>query len=304
MCHQNSYGKVIDMISVLIPTYNYVCYQLVYDLQQQLSALGEEYEIIVAEDGSDKLQTIEDNDRVSSLIGCSHLICKENRGRAGIINYLVGKSSGDWCIIMDSDAKVVSSDYIKMYVNCMAHGADVYVGDLVNPDHLPHAEATLRYTYEKAAEKYRTAEYRNHHPFERFCTFNVMARRETLLEVPFDERCTEYGYEDTLMGIELKKRGKKVTHIDNPLMHLGFDKNDVFLKKTETALRTLKKIEHSLLSYIGLGKMVIRIRKMHLKSLVRVVYKLTRPLLRRNLLGNKPNLNIFRFYKLGYYLSL
>ena len=34
------------MISVLIPTYNYVCYNLVWELQRQLSASNEKYEII------------------------------------------------------------------------------------------------------------------------------------------------------------------------------------------------------------------------------------------------------------------
>lgn len=292
------------MISVLIPTYNYVCYKLACDLHRQLSAYGGEYEIIVAEDGSDDQETITENDKVTMLSGCVHLVRKENIGRARIINYLVREAKGEWCIIMDSDAEVVSDDYIRKYAGCMTDGADVFVGDLVNPDSLPQADATLRYKYEKAAERFRTAEFRNHHPFERFCTFNFMARRDTLLEVPFDERCTEYGYEDTLMGLELKRHGKRVSHIDNPLRHLGFDSNAVFLRKTETALHTLKKIEGSLLPYTGMGRLVLRIRAAHLTALVKVIYRLARPLLRYNLLGNRPDLTFFSFYKLGYFLSL
>lgn len=292
------------MISVLIPTYNYVCYKLACDLHRQLSAYGGEYEIIVAEDGSDDQETITENDKVTMLSGCVHLVRKENIGRARIINYLVREAKGEWCIIMDSDAEVVSDDYIRKYAGCVTDGADVFVGDLVNPDSLPQADATLRYKYEKAAERFRTAEFRNHHPFERFCTFNFMARRDTLLEVPFDERCTEYGYEDTLMGLELKRHGKRVSHIDNPLRHLGFDSNAVFLRKTETALHTLKKIEGSLLPYTGMGRLVLRIRAAHLTALVKVIYRLARPLLRYNLLGNRPDLTFFSFYKLGYFLSL
>lgn len=292
------------MISVLIPTYNYVCYKLACDLHRQLSAYGGEYEIIVAEDGSDDQETITENDKVTMLSGCVHLVRKENIGRARIINYLVREAKGEWCVIMDSDAEVVSDDYIRKYAGYMTDGADVFVGDLVNPDSLPQADATLRYKYEKAAERFRTAEFRNHHPFERFCTFNFMARRDTLLEVPFDERCTEYGYEDTLMGLELKRHGKRVSHIDNPLRHLGFDSNAVFLRKTETALHTLKKIEGSLLPYTGMGRLVLRIRAAHLTALVKVIYRLARPLLRYNLLGNRPDLTFFSFYKLGYFLSL
>ena len=136
------------MISVLIPTYNYVCYNLVWELQRQLSACNEKYEIIVAEDGSDNQETIRENDKVTMLPGCVHLVRKENIGRAHIINYLVREAKGEWCVIMDSDAEVVSDDYISKYTKCMADGADVFVGDLVNPDSLPQADATLRYKYE------------------------------------------------------------------------------------------------------------------------------------------------------------
>lgn len=83
------------MISVLIPTYNYVCYNLVWELQRQLSASNEKYEIIVAEDGSDNQETIRENDKVTMLPGCVHLVRKENIGRAHIINYLVREAKGE-----------------------------------------------------------------------------------------------------------------------------------------------------------------------------------------------------------------
>ena len=40
------------MISFLIPTYDYTCYKLVYDIHEQAEQLGIAYEIIVTEDGS------------------------------------------------------------------------------------------------------------------------------------------------------------------------------------------------------------------------------------------------------------
>ena len=43
------------MLSILIPTYNYVCVKLVSDLQQQAEGLGCPYEILVADDASDSL---------------------------------------------------------------------------------------------------------------------------------------------------------------------------------------------------------------------------------------------------------
>jgi len=292
------------MISVLIPTYNYTCYKLVSDIHEQLELSGVKYEVIVAEDGSKDQVSIIANHKIAELPNCKHIINKENLGRARIINFLINESKGDWCVIMDSDAQVVTTTFIKTYADYSKTDSDVIVGSLVNPEKPPMPNATLRYKYEKAAEKFRTVEYRNANPYARFTTFNFMARRSVLLEVPFDERCIEYGYEDTLMGLELKRKGKEVLHIDNPLMHLGFDSNSVFLRKTETSLHSLKKIEKDMLPYTPLGRMVIKLRSMSLASIVCVIFKLAQPLLKANLLGNKPNLIVFSFYKLGYYLSL
>ena len=292
------------MLSVLIPTYNYTCYKLVSDLHEQLERCGEEYEIIVAEDGSKDQVAIIANHKITELKNCKHLINKSNLGRARIINFLIRESKGEWCIIMDSDAKVVSKDFIETYLRYSKGTADVVVGSLVNPDKQSNPNATLRYRYEKAAEKFRTAEYRNEHPFSRFTTFNFMGRRSVLLEVPFDERCTEYGYEDTLMGIDMKRHGKTILHINNPLMHLGFDDNAVFLGKTETSLHSLKKIEREMLPNTPLGRTVIKLRKYHATSIVRWLFLNSQTMLRRNLLSNNPNLLLFSLYKLGYYMSL
>ncbi len=292
------------MISVLIPTYNYTCYKLVSDLHEQLERCGERYEILVAEDGSKDQVTIIANHKIEELTNCMHIIRKENLGRAGIINFLISEAQGEWCIIMDSDAKVVTENFINSYIENAKDDADLVIGSLVNPEMLPNPNATLRYRYEKTAEPYRTAEYRNHHIYERFTTFNFMGRRTALMEVPFDERCTEYGFEDTLMGVEMRRKGKRVKHIDNPLMHLGFDSNEVFLNKTRTALRSLKKIENDMLPYTGIGKAIGKIESLHLTGIVRIVYSVLRPLIEMNLLSRRPNLKLFAFYKLGYYLSL
>ncbi|WP_262502578.1 glycosyltransferase [Hoylesella shahii] len=49
-------------LSVLIPTYNYVCLPLVRELHKQAMAIeGLQFEIVVAEDGSDEAETIERN---------------------------------------------------------------------------------------------------------------------------------------------------------------------------------------------------------------------------------------------------
>ena len=158
--------------------------------------------------------------------------------------------------------------------------------------------------YEKKAEPYRTTEYCNAHPYNRFSTFNVLIKRTVLVETPFHPTFTKYGFEDTFMGVELGEKKAKVVYINNPLMHMGFDSNDVFLKKTETSLAMLSSAGEMLLPYTRIGQVINKCEKWHVTDVINIFFKITKPLLRKNLLGNSPNMNIFAFYKLGYYIGI
>lgn len=294
------------MISVLIPTYNYKCFTLVSDVKHQFDNVKCKYEILVAEDGGKDQIVAIDNKRINELEHCRYIRRTENVGRARIRNFLVSESQGEWLLLLDSDAMVVKKDFIEKYIRAINENPtiDVFSGDLVNPQSLPSPDATLRYRYEKAAEPYRTVGERNKSQFRRFNIFNVMIRRDALIEIPFDVKCKEYGYEDTLMGMELENQGKHIMHIDNPLMHMGFDSNDIYLGKVETSLRTLKQLGDKMLPYTGYGKAIDRLKSFHSLLLFELSYKVLKPLLRKNLLGGNPNLRVFGFYKLGYFLSL
>ena len=291
-------------LSVLIPVYNYRCYALVADLHEQLERCGVGYEILVADDGSRDRVCIISNLRINELSHCQYILRERNVGRAGNLNWLIANSSGEWKLVVDCDARVTRRDFVDRYLEFTSSGYDVLDGDLVNPPELPSERVTLRYRYEKCAEKWRSAEERNRDPYSRFCTFNVMFRASVLDAVPFDERCREYGYEDTLMGIELGRRGFRLLHIDNPLMHLGFEPNDVYLGKVETSLRTLHGIRDSLHGQTRMTRLYDRLQGRHLLWLVRLAFRLSGPLLRRNLLGRCPDMTLLAFYKLGYYACL
>ncbi len=295
-------------LSILIPTYDYICYTLVHDLQKQCEILDnlDKYEIIVMEDGGkDQVKSIA-NLKINDLPNCRYIRKKENVGRAYNINNLVKEATGDWCIIMDCDARVVSDNFIKNYISATKQhpDADVIIGGLTNPTTQPSPKVSLRYTYEKNAEPYRTTQYCNAHPYSRFCTFNVMIKRSVILNTPFHPTFTKYGFEDIFMGVELGRKKKKIVYINNPLLHIGFDNNDIFLKKTETALTMLHKAEAMLLPHTRIGKVLNKCKKWHIEKPIYLCYRITKPLLRRNLLSDFPNMRLFALYKLGYYIGL
>ncbi len=291
------------MLSILIPTYNYDCSNLVSQLCKKAEELTDGFEIIVADDASTQSQLSSRVAQLDSTPCVRVFMNKENRGRAGIRNFMAEQARGEWLLFIDSDAEVPEDFSLKTYLEA-GREADVVCGGLLHPKLNPSPEATLRFLYERDADKRRNAANRMQNPYAQIATFSLMVRRKVFLTIRFDEQCREYGYEDTLFGAELEKRKLRVCHIDNPLIHTGLEPNDVYLQKTETALHTLKRIESRMQGHSALLQCVTKLRRWHLAGIVKCAYKLFRRTLRRNLLGCHPSLKAFAFYKLGYYLTL
>lgn len=285
------------MLSVLIPTYNYKCYTLVHDLQQQLEATNVEYEILVAEDGGKDQVAAISNHRINDLPHCHYIRRQHNVGRAAIRNYLADESKGDWLLFMDSDGLIIRKDFVQKYIDAINEGHDVVCGGIFHSDRCPSKQQSLRWKYEKVYE------LRYGNVGKTFRSFAFTIRRSIFDKVRFCEEYRWYGWEDVQFGNALEALGAKVYCIDNPLENKDIETNVVFLKKTEEAMRTLSDFSDELSQSVGLLKFVNKIDRMHLSWLFSLTFRLTKPLLRRNLLGKSPNLRIFAFYKLGYYLN-
>ena len=66
--------EMINSLSILIPTYNNVCFELVKTLQAQAALLSDfEYEILVADDGSTDLSTITANRKINEIENCRYI---------------------------------------------------------------------------------------------------------------------------------------------------------------------------------------------------------------------------------------
>lgn len=291
------------MLSILIPTHDYTCYQLVADLHKQAEKLGVPYEIIVAEDGSRSQVNIIANHKITELGHCRHIVNKEGRGPAGIRNLLAREAVYGWIIFIDSDAKVEKLDFLQTYFTSIGK-ADVVVGGLRHQQENLNPNLSLRFKYEKEADKHRSAAERSLHPYSKFTPFNVMIRRSTFLCIGFDEDCKEYGYEDALFGVELMKREIQILHIENPLIHMGLDTNEIFLRKSETALRTLKSLGDKMERHSYVGRTYLKFKKWRIDWMIKGFHQLFGKTIRHHLLSSRPSLFWFSVYKLGYYATL
>lgn len=297
------------MFSFLIPVYNYDCRTLVRELVRQCRELhagsgtdGFAYEVVIADDASTDTAIERANARLADEEGVRYLRVAENMGRARIRNFLARQARHEHCVIIDCDALVCTPDFVRTYYRHRDE-ADVIVGALRNPDTCPPG-CELRYRYEQQAMHRRTVAYRASNPYAYLSTFNLMMRRTVLMRLPFDERCTDYGYEDALMGLNLRREGITILHIDNPLVHNGMDRNADYLDKTMKALRTLHRLDGPMQEFSGVARMCHKVRRLHLRPVVLALYSAIRTPVRRNLLGRHPSITLFQLFKVGEYLLL
>ena len=292
-------------LSILIPTYNYTCYKLVYDLQHRLQASRIDYEIIVADDGSRDQVSVIANLKINELPHCQYLRRTQNVGRAAIRNFLIREAHGDWVLFLDSDASIENKQYILAYKMAIKEhpSFDVIAGGLLHPDHCPSPLVSLRFKYEKEADKLRCADIRNQNPYNKFSVFNVLFKRSVFELCRFDEACQEYGHEDTLLGLELKTKKVPIVHIDNPVIHVGLETNEVFLRKTNTAIQTLKQLGPKLGTNPRLAQTAQKLKNWHIAWLYKSCYRLFARSIKHNLLSPYPSLRLFALYKLGQYLK-
>ena len=287
------------MLSILIPTYNYDCTQLVRDLHLQTEQLGVDYEIIVADDASPIAEYRERNREINTLPHCRLVELEKNVGRARIRNRLADEARYEWLLFIDSDAEVISDSFIVDYLKYA--DADVVCGGLCHADALPSPEVSLRYAYEKRADRRRSASFRAQRPYEQFTPFNFMIRRKVFKSIRFDECITEYGHEDTLFGIELGKRRSCIRHIDNPLCHVGLEGNERFLEKTRAALRNLALLEDCMLGHSSLLKLYGLLCRLGLDGVIARWFVCREQAITARLMKAAPSLRLFFAYKLGYY---
>lgn len=280
-CQVVTFEKFIHYmeLSILIPVYRYDCTQLVADLEAQGDALDIDYELITADDEELRL------------------------GRAGIRNYLADEAQGKYLLFIDCDAAVENPHFIENYLK-IANMAEVVCGGLYHADELPSPSVSLRYRYEKEADKHRSARERSRHPYDKFTTFNFLIKREVFQRIRFNEACVGYGHEDTFFGAKLKECGISILHIDNPLRHDGLESNDYFLEKTREALRNLSRMADELKGHSPLLKTYSRLEYLGFNQALGDWFTANREWFERKLRKRHPSLFLFKLYKLGYYCKL
>lgn len=294
-------------LSILIPTYNQVCVTLARRLSELACATeGLRCEIVVADDGSTDARAVRQNQAIDALPGCRYVCAAKNVGRAAIRNRLGQMAQNPWLLFLDCDVEIEGDDFLSAYLLAQDRGGVVVYGGLRigwRGDAAAMA-SNLRYRYEKACEPQHAAARRAQHPHRSFRTTNFMVRRDVFLAHPFDEAITTYGYEDVLFGKRLRDDHVDILHIDNPVTYTDYETNEVFVAKTEEALRTLSQLGDGLRGYSHLIALSDKLRSCHADALFLFLWEKRKDAWRRNLTSTRPSLTVFKLYKLGYFMAM
>ncbi|UCH13842.1 MAG: glycosyltransferase family 2 protein [Bacteroidales bacterium] len=296
------------MLSILIPVYNFDVIELIENLDSQARKAKIDFEIIAVDDASeDKYKT--KNRKINTLPNVRYFEESQNNGRARVRNKLAEYARFNNLLFIDCDSEILDKNFILNYLeHCRQN--EVICGGLEYVKRVPQDKSYyLRWLYGTKRE-YKNARDRNKNPNASFSSFNFLINKDVFDQIKFNETITNYGHEDTLFGYELKKRNIIIKHIDNPMVHIGLETNEEFIKKTKEGIENLKQ----LMKQNGYEKVFIKditllnyfkfLQRIRLSKLFRYLFNKLEKRLYNYLVKNKPNILFFDLFKLGYLCSI
>jgi glycosyltransferase involved in cell wall biosynthesis len=289
------------MISILIPVYNTEVIPLINELKQQLDRLNIKGEILVFDDYSSTAFR-ELNNSLKSLSGVVYKELDNNYGRTAIRQLLALDAQYEWLLFLDGDSRVIHSDFLRRYMDVLQNGFDVYTGGRVYPPKPVECNKRLHWLYgskRESAKGNTTA----------FHTNNFLIRKKVFGDLNFPDFLKSYGHEDTWMGIELGRMGKKILHIDNGIEHKDIEDTPTFLNKTRQALQNLLLLskvtdKKQLEKHVSLFRTYRTIKQFHFGFSVDLLYRSFKKKIIDNLNSCNPSLFIFDLYRLYHLIQL
>lgn len=290
------------MISICIPVYNYDIRSLVKNLHQQATNAAIPYEILLIDDGSQEIYR-QKNKECMALDNVLLEELESNTGRSRIRNMLAKKARFPWLIFMDCDSACPDNQYLQRYLDHTRDEGVICGGRSYLPE--PSTDQTYLHWLFGTKREVKPYHLRAQKPNHSFMTNNFMISSKIMTRIGFNESLRGYGHEDTLFGLELLKNNIKITHIDNPLLHIGLQSADEFLAKTKEGTNNLLAIyrmvnkDKALMEMVKLLRAWQFMRKLGLCKFTGAMFRVFEPTMIKNLTSHHPNLFMLDLYKLG-----
>ncbi|WP_298520562.1 glycosyltransferase family 2 protein [uncultured Kordia sp.] len=290
------------MLSILIPTYDYDISSLVEEIHKQITKTAIVFEILCLDDHSNDQETIKKNERINTFSNASYTVLPENIGRSKIRNLLSQKATYDWLLFLDADVIPVAPDFISKYIETISDEKEVIYGGILYQEEKPKQENVLRWIYGKEREALNVQQ-RQEALYLRFLTLSFLIKKNVFEKVKFNEDIPNARHEDTLFANDLKHAAVHMTHIHNPVYHLGLDTSKEFIRKSMESVEVLILfLKNGLIEYndILITKVFGRVKKFGFNHILSMMYRWFGKRFEKNLLSNNPSMFIFDLYRLTY----
>jgi glycosyltransferase involved in cell wall biosynthesis len=296
------------MISVLIPVYNFDVNKLAAELSRQMDAPGNPGEIILLDDGSSPpYRSL--NAATASLPHVQYLEAGTNYGRIRIRQLLAEKARFEYLLFLDCDSEILSEEFLAHYKRHINRTKKTVVGGRVYQQQMPDdCSLRLHWLYGSKREAIKT-EIPVKLAHRGFMSNNFMIHKSIFDQLHFVDDWQGYGHEDTWIGIQLEKLGACMSYINNPALHLGLEKTEVFIPKSEQALQNLLKLQvlvpkNALKKHVKLYSVYTQLKSFGLLWLPQLLYKMIRKRIFKNLQSCHPSLFYFDLYRLYQFIQL
>jgi len=168
-----------EMLSILIPTYNYDCRKLVTDLHLQVSELKIDFEIRVYDDCSPNAELKEINNSISELGNIVFQKLEQNLGFCKIRNLLAQEANYDNLLFLDADIEI-PINFISNYLKDTS--IDIQCGGIVYTATRPTDNSLyLKWKHGKTREELSPTQ-RNKNPYRTISAANIFVKKEVYLK--------------------------------------------------------------------------------------------------------------------------
>ena len=294
-------------LSILIPVYNYNVTSLVQALSAQLVKTGNEGEIILLDDGSDKVIWTA-NQSLQHIPSVLLYRNESNEGRMLARQKLSGLARYEYLLFLDCDSEIINNNFLAAYFELIKENVALASGGRVYTD-TPPAECEFRLHWKYGRKRESNQGKTGNKSGTGFMSNNFLIKKEFFKRLDTSLQFPGYGHEDSWWGIQFEQAGIFCRHIKNPVLHAAIEKADIYIEKSEKALANLllleKNIDRNLVSrHVIIFRWYIRIKRTGLSNLYLLFEKMFHGYFRRNLLSCKPSLFFFDCYRLAVIIKM
>lgn len=315
------------LLSILLPLYNGVPMRLITALHTAAEMLlaPAEWEICCLDDHSPHEEAWRAwlHAPLSRSAQIRSTRAEQNLGRSRARNRLAQQAQGRWLLFLDGDMgfdvdeeQAQATAFLRAYLEAIAQCESenlprVICGGHRYTRHAPSDENLHLHWLYGSQREVRALAARQLLGGSGFTSSNFCAPRSVLLALPFDEQIRGYGHEDTLWGEAAKGQHIHFLHIDNPLLHEGIERAEVFLQKSLQAVDNLLTLHRNGYPmqrlHIRIFRTALWLRRWRLAWLMRLIFWLFAARWRSHLLHTpqeRLSLRRFDLYRLGYLLRI